>query len=116
MPTFNFEFEELPLVIEGSYEAGLITGFATVAYSYLDARDWVIVDSALEGYQGTPPRRKPVYLGPNSPIHSMIRHRLESEWQEKVQRAVDDQITEDREAEVDNAADYRRDRYQVSEY
>lgn len=131
MPTFNFEFEDLPLVIEGGYEAGLVAGFAEVSYSRSDAYDWTIVDIALDGHRASSlyeaileaeggatasPRRKPVYLDSTSPIHGMIYHRLENEWQKKVQRAVDDQIAEDREAESDNVADYRRaHRYQAAE-
>lgn len=130
MQAFNFQFDELPLLLEDGYEAGLVAGFAEIAYSRSDAHDWSIAAIALNGYRTSSlyeaiveaesgaapmPQRKPVYLDATSPIHGMIYHRLEHEWVMKVQRAVDDQIAEDRAAEADAAADYRRARYQAAE-
>jgi hypothetical protein len=120
--TFNYEFEELPLVIENGFEAGLITGEAEISYS----RDgeWGIEGISFDGYKRTPADvwaaelrngrqpanyiRKPVTLDATSPLHGIIYHRLENEWSGKVQEAVQEQIEEDRQCAADNAADMKR--------
>lgn len=126
MPTFNFEFEELPLLIVDGFGAGHVSGHAEISYNQSDPSYWRVRRIALDGWR---PRTKeeienskmpmssiifvesPVWLDPDMPLYDMIHCRLECEWQQIVSNAVADQIAEDREAEADNAADYRRDRY-----
>ncbi|MBN8979435.1 MAG: hypothetical protein J0I08_23500 [Rhizobiales bacterium] len=120
---FNYEFEELPLVIEGGFEAGLIAGSAEV--SYFRDGEWTITGIYLDGLRmlspserddlaeiGKPPPffdRKSIALDAGTSLFNSILHRLEHEWRGKVQDAVNDAIDEDRAADADDAADYRRD-------
>ena len=120
---FNYEFEELPLVIEGGFEAGLIAGSAEV--SYFRDGEWTITGIYLDGLRmlspserddlaeiGKPPPffdRKSIALDAGTSLFNSILHRLEHEWRGKVQDAVNDAIEDDRAADADDAADYRRD-------
>lgn len=123
--TFQFCFDELPLVIENGFEAGLITGEATISYS--GDEEWGIEGISFDGYRrnrwtvedhwiasqtGKPlPSydRKPVTLDATSPLHGIIYHRLENEWRGKVSNAVQEQIEEDRQCAADEYADMKRD-------
>jgi hypothetical protein len=120
---FNYEFDELPLVIEGGFEAGLIAGSAEV--SYFRDGEWTITGVYLDGQReltpserqeladnGKPVRfsaRKSIALDAGTSLFNSILHRLEHEWRGKVQDAVNEAIEEDRAADADDAADYRRD-------
>ena len=121
--TFEFSFDELPMVIEGGFEAGLIAGSAEV--SYFRDGEWTITRIYLDGHRLLSPserdalaeagkpvsffERKSVALDAGTSLFNSILHRLEHEWRGKVQDAVNDAIEEDRAADADNAADYRRD-------
>ena len=120
---FNYEFDELPLVIEGGFDAGLIAGSAEV--SYFRDGEWTITGIYLDGLRmlspserddlaeiGKPPPffdRKSIALDAGTSLFNSILHRLEHEWRGKVQDAVNDAIEDDRAADADDAADYRRD-------
>jgi hypothetical protein len=119
----SFEFDELPLVIEGGFEAGLVAGSADITYS----RDgeWSVSAIYLDGYRersqaelatmranGLKPNlheRKPVELDAGTSLYLTIYDRLEHEWRDGVQEAVRDAVAADREAGADDYADYRRD-------
>lgn len=126
--TFTYEFDELPLVIENGFDAGLVAGSADISYS----RDgeWSVESINFDGYRRKPldqfatelaaaksagkpvPSmfdRKPVSLDTTSPLHGIIYHRLENEWSDKVQEAVFEQIEEDRQCAADDYADMKRD-------
>lgn len=45
----TFEFEELPLTVEGGFEAGLVNGSATI--SYHDDGEWFVGTVFLEGHR-----------------------------------------------------------------
>ena len=122
--TFNFQFEELPLVMEGGFEAGDVTGRAEIAYQ----RDgeWTIRGIALDGARrlshtvneiaaaartGRPLpafERKPVVLDEGDSLYLRIYHRLEHDWRDRVQSVVIEQIAADSESEADTRADHRR--------
>lgn len=96
---FTFSFEELPLVIEGGFEAGLVNGSAEIAY-HRDG-EWTICGISLDGAKrNTAPSpvfiHKPVDLDAGSPIFLMIYHVLENGKREAVNDAVLDQIAGDR--------------------
>lgn len=121
--TFSYDFDELPLVIEGGFEAGLIAGSAEV--SYFRDGEWTISGISLDGHRMLSPserdalaeagkpvsffERKSVALDAGTSLFNSILHRLEHEWRGKVQDAVNEAIEEDRAADADTAADYRRD-------
>jgi hypothetical protein len=122
---FCFEFEELPLMVEGGFQCGLINGVADISYD----RDgtWSVSAVALEGhrqnyysaeYREAAAARKEhlprfqiknVWLDAGTSIHLMIVDRLETEWRGQVQDAVMDRIAEDREAGRTFRAELRRD-------
>lgn len=128
MQTFSFSFDELPLIIENGFEAGLVAGSAEISYSR--DGDWSVesisfdghrtksvaqqdadLDEALVAKKPLPSRYvcKPVALDRGTPIHSIVYDRLENEWSDKVQEAVNEQIEEDRQCAADDRADMRRD-------
>lgn len=121
--TFEFSFDELPLVIEGGFEAGLIAGSAEV--SYFRDGEWTITGISLDGHRlrsnrelddhaalGKPVpmfERKSIALDAGTSLFGTILHRLEHEWRGKVQDAVIEAIAEDREIAADDYADMKRD-------
>jgi len=123
--TLLFCFEELPLLIEGGFEAGDIAGSAEIAY-HRDG-EWSICTIALDGARrliNHTPRdlltaartgtavpafeRQAIALDEGDPIYLRIYHRLEHEWRDKVHTAVIDQLAADYEAAADTRADRRR--------
>lgn len=120
---FRYSFEELPLLIKAGFEAGLVTGHAEIAYR----RDgsWSVEEIYLGGYRLRSPaeratmrsnglkptvyERKPVQVGLGESLFNLIRHRLEHEWAERVQDAVNDRRSGDHASACDDAADCRRD-------
>ena len=104
-----FHFDELPLVIEKGIEAGFVNGEAELEYE-CDG-EWVVINITLEGASRPGPSGKRIYPQVDAPpvIAAIIEARLEKEWTYRVSEAVHEQIEEDRLAEIDNQADYRRD-------
>jgi hypothetical protein len=122
--TFNYDFEELPLIIENGFEACDVTGTAEISYnrhgewgiesiSFEGAKrnHWTIADYAAAVESGdrlSPYTRKPVALDATTPLHGIIYHRLENEWRDRVQDAVNEQIEADRDGEAEFRAELRR--------
>ncbi len=122
--TLNFQFEELPLVIDRGFEAGDIAGVAEISY-HRDG-EWTIRAIALDGarrLQHAPHdmvaaartgralpafERRPVTLDEGDMLYLRIYHRLEHEWRDRVQSAVIEQLADDRESLADERADHRR--------
>jgi hypothetical protein len=107
MQTFTYEFEELPLVIAGGIEAGLINGQAQVDYS----RDsFEIGQITLEGFgqRVNGKRQWPQVLAPDA-IANIVRQRLDNEWYDKVYTAFVEQLASDREDAAEQRADHARD-------
>jgi hypothetical protein len=114
MPTFTYEFEELPLAVVNGIEAGFVNGTAEIQYS--NNGGWVIWDITLEGFgeRVNGKRQWPQVSAPIE-IRSIISHRLFNEWREKVQDAVADAIADDRERAADDYADMRREERMAAE-
>lgn len=113
----NFPFEELPLVIDLGFEAGLVNGSALISY-WTDGQ-WGISQVYLEGHRdrgakiapvvaqalfGSIPNfprfeKRDVLLDRGSPINLMIQDRLEHDWHSKVQEAVNAALEDERVAE-----------------
>ncbi|WP_315838284.1 hypothetical protein [Bradyrhizobium prioriisuperbiae] len=122
--TLNFQFEELPLVMEGGFAAGDVTGSAEIAY-HRDG-EWTIRGIALDGarrlshsahdiamaarsgYPLPPFERRPVMLDEGDTLYLRIYHRLEHDWRDRVQDAVIEQLAADHESGPDTRADHRR--------
>jgi len=122
--TLTFQFEELPLVIEGGVEAGDVAGSAEIAYHGDGA--WTIRSIALDGARrlvhaprdiataartgrGLPAfARHSIMLDEGDPLYLRIYHRLEHEWHPRVQSAVIEQLADDRDTRADSRADRRR--------
>ena len=121
--TLRYEFDELPLVIEAGFSAGLVSGEAEIAY-YGDG-EWSIRRIYLDGHRersqaeratmqinGLQPsrhERKPVELDAGTYLFNTVYGRLESEWADAVQEAVNEARVADHASAADDAADYRRD-------
>lgn len=109
MPTFQFEFEELPLVIHGDIEAAFINGQAEIRYS----RDgsWETGDITVEGFGKRDPvtgKRDWPQVPARDWLAALIVERLNHQWEDRVQTAVNEQLEADRESAADDAADQRR--------
>lgn len=97
MPTFTYEFDELPLAIVNGIEAGFINGQAEI--DYVGGGYWSVDDITIEGFGERVDGKR---LWPQVPapeaIAKIIRGRLTNEWSHKVQDAVNEQIDQIREA------------------
>jgi hypothetical protein len=92
----DYKFEELPLLVTGGIDAGLVNGSALL--NYWPDGQWGISEIYLEGYAKAPsggwlPRVVMVDRG--TPLHSMIFDRLDDEWRPRVQDAVNNAIEEE---------------------
>jgi hypothetical protein len=109
----SFEFEELPLVITNGIPAGLINGCAEIKYGR--NCHWEIDSISIEGWiKLTPEQREAgkrpwVYVAAPDEIATLIGQRLEGEWHDQVQDAVNAQLCSDREDAAEVRADMRRD-------
>ena len=109
MNTFKFEFcNEMPLVvIDANTTAGDVDGHAEIEYTR--DGDWGIIGIYIECYRHRSFRERETAIDPwpiveaPEPFNSMIRDRLENEWFNKVQNAVNEQLASDRE----DAAEHR---------
>jgi hypothetical protein len=122
--TFSFSFEELPLLIEAGFEAGLVDGEAEITY-HRDG-EWSVSAIYLNGArerskaereamrEPTIFERKPVEVDAGTFLFNAILHRLEHEWVLRVQDALDEDRFEDRARAADDHADDRRDRMRES--
>ena len=117
MSEIEFEFNELPLIIEGGFEAALINGTATIGY-HPDG-EWSIREIALDGFRPIPKaeqaalevslavgqlvpqyQRKPVPLCRDSHpwLYGAIVDRLESEpKRSSIAEAVEQALEHERE-------------------
>jgi hypothetical protein len=97
--------------------ATAVNGSAEI--SYFTDGVWGVESISLEGYRASTATeiangagkfvRKHVTLDAGTPLHLMVVHRLEHEWQDAVQDAVNAKIDEDRASAPDNRADRLRD-------
>jgi hypothetical protein len=126
MKTFEYNFDDLPLVIENGFEACEVAGSAEVSYSsdgewsvesiHFDGnkRNHYTLEQLYEAQKTNAPlphwTRQSVELDRGTPIFSIIHDRLENEWRERVQDAVRQQIEDDRIQAADDAADYAYER------
>lgn len=122
--TLTFQFEELPLVVEGGIEAADVAGSAEIAYGGDGA--WTIRSIALDGARrlAHPAHeiaaaaragrslpafaRHSILLDEGDPLYLRIYHRLEHDWHARVQTMVIEQLANDRDAHADTRADRRR--------
>lgn len=111
-PTFEFEFDELPLVMIDGFECGFVTGAADIQYG--TEGDWSIVGIALQGWKRNP-NDGPVWLPnenkwlkPDFPLYGLIQSALEIRKARDIREAVEDQIRADRLASPFNIADHKR--------
>ena len=109
MPTFTYEFEELPLAIVNGIEAVFINGSVEVQYDEDDG--WKIVAVNVEGFgeRVDGKRQWPMVPAPKR-LADLILHRFShDDWSGKVETAVCEQIAKDYECAADDHADMRRD-------
>ena len=115
--TRDMQFEELPLIITGGYEAGQVNG--TAAISYRRDGEWNIDGIWLDGFKQRASTVgeycKSVELDAGTPLYLMIYDRLEHEWRDKVEDFVQRMIQEDRETAAEDYADFKRGFVQAAE-
>lgn len=102
--TRDMQFEELPLIVTGGYEAGQVNG--TAAISYRRDGEWHIDGLWLDGFRKATAQERaqgkpywivePIELDAGTPIYLMIYDRLEHEWRDKVEDFVSQCLEEDR--------------------
>ncbi len=107
MNTLVYPLDELPLVIVDGVPGAFINGQAEIAYSRNG--DWWIESVSVEGDKRIDGKQTSPQLSPSGPLVTIICQRLEGEWHDKVQNAVNEQIEEDRACAADDYADMRRD-------
>lgn len=125
MNQIEFEFCELALLIDLSFEAGLVNGTATIAYE--NDGEWFVREIALDGFRKRTAaemadvaekalhgsarlpmfERKPVIIDRASHawLYGAIHDQLENG---RFKAQIEDAIDEDREAARDDAADRKR--------
>jgi len=121
--SFNYEFDELPLVLSAGLEAGHVAGIAELAYDQSGA--WSILRIGLDAVKRLTPtldehiaakrlgrpvkffERSTMWLDAGDPLQLLIYHRLEHDWRKQVQDRVADRIFEDRNDAGDAVADHR---------
>ena len=113
MTAIKLNFDELPLIVEDGFEAGLVNG--TAAISYHADNEWCVTGISLDGARlrtiaertagGGVFERKPVALESTGWLYLAILHQLENG---RFKSFVEDAIDADRAASADDAADQRR--------
>jgi len=108
MNTMIFPLEELPLVMANGIPGAFINGQTEIAYARNG--DWWIESVSVEGFgdRVDGQRQWPMIPAPIELV-TIICQRLEGEWFDRVQNAVNEQIEEDRASAADDYADMRRD-------
>ena len=104
MNEIEYEFSELPLIVEGAFEAALINGSAIIRYEDVDG-EWSVSEIALDGSRLRPKddpaplvgglfEFKPVALCQQSNpwLYATIVDRLEND--PRFRAAIDDRIAE----------------------
>lgn len=134
MPTYSrsfiFQFEELALLIDLGFKAGLVSGRAEISYTS-NVYDYTITGLWLDGFKEaerteeekllarlkgkplSPYVEKLVPVESGSWLDTTICSRLYEEWCHEVQEAIRDQLEDGRCSVVSNIADYRRDQQMV---
>ena len=109
---FDYEFEELPLVIHNGIPAALTNGCASIRYTR--DGDWEIDSVCVEGYQDLTKEERAagkkvwIYVPAPAELADLIEARLEAEWYGKVECALQEHMAEAR-AEAKGAY-YERER------
>jgi hypothetical protein len=102
----DFEFEELPLLVAGNAEAGLVDGAATITPCLGGFR---VDEIYLRAYGN--PDMKWIKVDPRSALHDMIVNRLESgRWEDLVRDALAEYRQDMREQAAEERYNMRRDR------
>ena len=97
-----YKFEELPLVLAPGIEGALIDGFAEIEYTregewslrgvYVEAHKRLSIRERAEGM-------KPwVVIPASAALSDIITGRLNGEWRDRVQSAVNNALEEERES------------------
>ena len=106
MRELEIQFDELPLIVENGFAAGLVDGFATITY-HTDG-EWSVCNIALDGAKFNPRsndfrrplfERKPVWLCKDSHpwLYSTIIDRLEnSPYCESIADSISDALAMER--------------------
>ena len=109
---FSFEFEELPLAIVNDIPAALINGMAEIKYDR--SGHWEVDSVCIEGWQLltleqiAAGKRRWIYVECPPDLALTIQYRLEQEWFDKVQDAINEHLAEGREEAREAAYEARR--------
>jgi hypothetical protein len=115
--TFLQKFDELPLVISPGIDGAMINVRAEIEYSRNGS--WTICEIEVEAYRKISWQEREAgadpwtYIPASEALVGIIAGRLNNEWFERVQNAVDEKIEDDLESGEDNRADMKRERETV---
>lgn len=101
----EFEFEELPLVIENGFEAGLVSGAADISYHH--NREWFVRSIYLTGYRTVDGKQETrlVEIDGDTELYLNIWDTLcrEGRLADRIQAKVDDALEWGGDAAADKA-------------
>ena len=103
MGQVHIEFEEIPLIVEDNYEAGLVSGSCNVHY-YSEDDDWYICEIYLDGYKVGEKIKQIELDSKHSWLYVTIHEHL---CQGRFAAQIEKEIRQDKETARDNDADYR---------
>ncbi len=86
----DFDFEDLPLVIDLGVQAGLIEGRATI--NVWGFNDWSVAGIALVGYRDRKQVHVPISITEHGQIYTAILHQLENG---EFKKQIEDQVQRD---------------------
>lgn len=90
----QYRFDELPLVTENGFEAGLVSGIADVSYHY--NREWNVRGIYLDGYRTVDGKQecRAIEIDGGTELHLNIWDTLtrEGKWADHIQDKVDEAL------------------------
>lgn len=90
----DFNFEELPLIVDLGVNAGLLEGTASI--NVWHANDWSVSGIALRGYRDRKPVDVPLDLIRDGQIYTAILHQLENgEFKKEIEAQIEREVLED---------------------
>jgi hypothetical protein len=91
----TYDFDDLPLIVNGNLQAGLVNGSALL--NYWPDGDWGISEIYLDGYLAATNARQSYQLERGVPLYDMVFNQLLNYRRHTIQDAVHHAIDDERE-------------------